>query len=154
MKIEPVRGIENNVFTTTLAPTEMGTATTTADKEIAMLVDFPQTLRYADIEFTDKFKVVGGIPTISAELDAVEVKIDNLTNREFQINENLNITISIDANKIPTSEVDGAVFTNTLQVAQAKIILFETKVLAKIKELMDTARANVNDFEITTEVIL
>ena len=154
MKIEPVRGIENNVFTTTLAPSSMGTATVTEEKEIEMLKDFPQTLKYSDIDFTDKFKVVRGLPAISAELDAVEVKIDNLTNREFQINENLNITISIDANKIPASEVDGVVFTNTLQVAQAKIILFETKVLAKIKELMDAARANVNDFEITTEVIL
>jgi hypothetical protein len=154
MKIEPIRGIENNVFTTTLAPTEFGTSTVTSEAEIAMLVDFPQTLRYADINFVDNFKVVNGLPAISAESDAVEVKIDNLTNKEFQINENLSITLSIDANKIPASEVDGVVFTTALQVAQAKIILFETKVLAKIKELMDNARANVNDFEITTEVIL
>lgn len=154
MKILPVREIENNVYTTTLAPTEMGTATTTAELETAMLVDFPQTLRYADINFVDTFKVVDGLPVISADADAVEIKIDNLTNKEFQINENLNITLSVDANKIPASEVDGVVFTTALQVAQAKTILFETKVLAKIKELMDAARANVNDFEITTEVIL
>ena len=154
MKILPVREIENNVFTTTLTPSEFGTSTVTSEDELAMLVDFPQTLRYADINFVDKFKVVDGLPVISADADAVEIKIDNLTNKEFQINEDLNITLSIDANKIPTSEVDGTVFTTTLQVAQAKAILFETKVLAKIKELMDVARANVNDFESATEVIL
>lgn len=154
MKILPVREIENNIFTTILAPSEFGTSTVTSEIEIAMLKDFPQTLRYADINFVDTFKVVDGLPVISADVDAVEIKIDNLTNKEFQVNEDLNITLSIDANKIPASEVDGVVFTTPLQVAQAKTILFETKVLAKIKELMDAARANVNDFEITTEVIL
>lgn len=154
MKILPVREIENNIFTTILAPSEFGTSTVTSESEIAMLKDFPQTLRYADINFVDTFKVVDGLPVISADVDAVEIKIDNLTNKEFQVNEDLNITLSIDANKIPASEVDGVVFTTPLQVAQAKTILFETKVLAKIKELMDAARANVNDFEITTEVIL
>ena len=44
-------------------------------------------------------------------LDEIEIKIDNLTNKEFQINEDLNITLSIDANKIPASEVDGVVST-------------------------------------------
>lgn len=154
MKILPVREIENNVFTTTLAPSEFGTSTVTSEDELAMLVDFPQTLRYADIDFVDTFKVVDGLPVISADADAVEIKIDNLTNKEFPINEDLNITLSIDANKIPVSEVDGTVFTTTLQVAQAKAILFETKVLARIKTLLDEARAHINTFEETTEINL
>ena len=58
MKILPERSIENDVYTTVLKPSEWGTATVTADSELAMLKDTPQTLRYADIEFKEKFKVV------------------------------------------------------------------------------------------------
>lgn len=154
MTIKPLREIENNTFKVTIKPSSMGTATTTAEAEAEMLVDFPQTLRYSDVTFTDKFKVVSGLPVISADVDAVEIAISNLVNKEYKVDENLEIYFEVSADKISSSEVDGTVFTNTLEVAQAKVILFETKILARIKELMDAARANVNDYEITTEVIL
>ena len=154
MKILPIREIENNTYKTTIKPDSFGTSTVTEEAELEMLKDFPQILRYADINFVANFKLVDGLPIITDEADAVEVKIDNLTNKEFMLGEDLVIEFAIDANKISNTEVDGTVFTTTLQVAQAKAILFETKVLAKIKELMDAARANVNDFEIATEVIL
>ena len=89
MKILPERSIENDVYTTVLKPLEWGTATVTADSELAMLKDTPQTLRYADIEFKEKFKVVDGLPVVSAEGDAVEVTLD-LNNKEFLLDENLN----------------------------------------------------------------
>lgn len=38
--------------------------------------------------------------------------------------------------------------------AQAQIILFETKVKNRIKELLEIARSNVNDFEVVTEETL
>lgn len=154
MKIKPIRSIENNTYKTVIVPSEFGTTTITSHDEIEMLKDFPQFLRYADINFAAKFKVVDGLPVISTETDAVEIKINNLTNREFQIAENLSIEYSISSDKITASEIDGTVFTTALQVAQAKAILFEVSVMAKIKELMDKARANVNDFETVTEQIL
>lgn len=154
MKITPIRTIDNNTYTVVIKPESFGTATVTEEQEIEMLKDYPQTLRYADIDFTAKFVVTDGLPTISTEDSAVEVKIDNLTNKEFKIDENLNIELSIDSAKIPTAETDDTVLTNTLLLAQAKAILFETKVMDKIKELMMAARANVNDFEVTTEQIL
>lgn len=154
MKITPIREIENNTYKVTLKPESFGTATTTSEAEIDMLKDYPQTLRYADVDFAAKFVVTDGVPTISTDALAVEVKIENLTNKEFLIGENLLIEFIVDANKIPASETDETVLTTNLLVGQAKAILFETKILAKIKELMDSARANVNDFEITTEQIL
>lgn len=154
MKILPIRNIENNAYTVVLKPSEFGTATVIENDELEMLKNYPQTLRYADIDFSAKFIVTDGVPTISTDESAVEVKIENLTNKEFKIDENLSIELTIDSAKISTSETDSTVLTSILLVAQAKAILFETKVLAKIKELMDAARANVNTFEQTTEQIL
>lgn len=153
MKILPVRTIENDVYTTLLKPSEFGTSTMTEIMELEMLKDTPQILRYVDIDFTDKFKVVDGNPVISVEDDAVEIKLD-LNNKEFELNENFEVSLSVDANKIASDEVDGTVFTTKQLVAQAKVILYETKVLARIKTLLDEARAHINKFEETTEVNL
>lgn len=153
MKILPQRSIENDVYTTLLKPLTFGTATVTAEDELAMLADTPQTLRYADIEFKEKFKIVDGLPVVSVEDDAVEVSLD-LTNKEFLLDENFEVSLSVDANKVASAEIDGTVFTDKYLVAQAKIITYETKVLERIKTLLDEARAHVNTFEDTVEVNL
>lgn len=153
MKILPERSIESDVYSTLLKPSEWGTATVTAQDELAMLKDTPQTLRYADIEFKEKFKIVDGIPVVSAEDDAVEITLD-LNNKEFLLDESFEVSISVDANKIAPTEIDGTVFTDKYLVAQAKVITYETKVLARIKALLDEARAHVNSFEDTVEVNL
>lgn len=154
MKITPIREIDNNEYKVTIKPESFGTATITEESEIAMLKDFPQILRYADIDFTAKFVVIDGLPTISTDASAVEVKIKNLTNQEFFIGKDLNINFPVNADKVSLSEIDSVVLTDKFLVAQAKVILFETKILAKIEELMNVARTNVNSFEMTTEQIL
>lgn len=68
--------------------------------------------------------------------------------------ENFKVSISIDAKKILTSELDGAVFTDKHVLTQAKTILFETKVIARIKELLEIARSHANSFEKTIEQTL
>lgn len=152
MKILPVRSIENNTFRTVMKPSEMGDSIRTAQQEIDLLADFPQVLRYSDIEFKGKFVVTDGIPVISDEADAVEVTLD-LNNREFILGEDMEISLEVNANKIASSEVN-KVLTDTLLVAQAKVILFENRVMAKIKELLDTARSHINTFEETVEQTL
>lgn len=153
MKILPIRSIENDTYTTVIKPSEWGTASVTAESELAMLEDTPQLLRYADIEFKDKFIVSDGLPVISTEANAVEVNLD-LNNKEFMLDENFKVSISIDAKKILDSELDGTVFIDKHVLAQAKTILFETKVIARIKELLEIARSHVNSFEETIEQTL
>lgn len=152
MKILPVRSIENNTFKTVIKPSEMGDSIRTAQQEIDLLLDFPQVLRYSDIEFKGKFVVADGIPSISDEADAVEVTLD-LNNKEFTLGEDMEISLEVNADKIASSEVND-VLADTLLVAQAKVILFENRVMAKIKELLDTARSHINTFEETVEQTL
>ena len=153
MKIHPVRSIENDTYTTIIKASEWGTASVTAEAELAMLEDTPQLLRYADIEFKDKFIVSDGLPVVSTESNAVEVNLD-LNNKEFVLDENFEVSLSIDAKKILDAELDGTVFTCKHVLAQAKIILYETKIIARIKELLEIARSHVNRFEETVEQTL
>jgi len=153
MKILPERGISKDTYSTLLKPSEWGTASVTAENELAMLEDTPQLLRFADIEFKDKFIVSDGLPVVSTEANAVEVTLD-LNNKEFVLDENFEVSISIDAKKILDSELDGTVFTDKHVLAQAKVILFETKVIARVKELLEIARSHVNSFEETIEQTL
>lgn len=153
MKILPVRSIKGNVFSTLLAPSEWGTSTVVAADELAMLEDFPQVLKYSDIDFSGKFIVTNGNPIMSEDSGAVEVTLD-LNNKEFIIDENLSIELEVDANKILDTFLDETVFKTKQLYAQAQIILFETKVKARIKELLEVARSNVNDFETTVEETL
>lgn len=153
MKILPIRSIESDTYTTVIKPSEWGTASVTAENELAMLEDTPQLLRYADIEFKDKFIVSDGLPVVSTEANAVEVNLD-LNNKEFMLDENFEVSISIDAKKILDSELDGTIFADKHVLAQAKTILFETKVIARIKELLEIARSHVNSFEETIEQTL
>ena len=150
MKILPERGISKDTYSTLLKPSEWGTASVTAENELAMLEDTPQLLRFADIEFKDKFIVSDGLPVVSTEANAVEVNLD-LNNKEFVLDKNFEVSISIYAKKILDSELDGTVFTDKHVLAQAKVILFETKVIARVKELLEIARSHVNSFEETIE---
>lgn len=152
MKILPIRSIENNTFKTVIKPSEMGDSVRTAQQEIDLLVDFPQVLKYSDIEFKASFVVTDGIPVISDDSSAVEVTLD-LNNKEYIIGESMEISLEVNADKIASSEIN-SVLTDGLLVAQAKIILFETKIMAKIKELLDIARSHVNTFEETVEQTL
>ncbi len=153
MKILPQRSIENDVYSVVIKPLEWGTATVSAEEELEMLKDTPQVLKYSDIDFTEKFKVVDGLPVVSSDEGAVTVKLD-LNNKKIPLDENFEVSLSADANKVLASEIDDAVLTDKYLVAQAKVIAYETKVLAQIKKLLDEARAHVNDFEDTTEVNL
>ena len=153
MKILPERSVENDVYTTVIKPSEFGTTDKTAQQELDMLADTPQILRYADIEFKDSFVISDDIPVIDSDGGAVDVKLD-LNNKEYILDENFEVSISIDANKILDSELDEVIFTDKHLLAQAKVILFETKIINRVKELLEIARSHVNSFEETVEVSL
>lgn len=65
----------------------------------------------------------------------------------------MEISLEVSAEKVGSAEIND-VLTDALMVAQAKVILFETRVMAKIKELLDIARSHVNTFEETVEQTL
>lgn len=152
MRIEPKRDIEAGKYSTFLVPI-WGTSTMTEADELEMAKDFPQVLRYADIEFKGKFIVTNGNPIMSDAEDAVEVTLD-LNDQKIPIDENLNISLELDYNKVSKELLDKNHLTTQELYTQAQIILFETKIKTKIHELLEIARSNVNDFLATSEEVL
>lgn len=152
MRIEPKRDIEAGKYSTLLVPI-WGTSTMTEADELEMANDFPQVLRYADIEFKGKFIVTNGNPIMSDAEDAVEVVLD-LNDQKIPINENLSISLELDYNKVSKELLDEKYLTTQELYTQAQIILFESKIKTKIHELLEIARSNVNDFLATSEEVL
>ncbi|RKJ68880.1 hypothetical protein [Roseburia sp. 1XD42-69] len=152
MRIEPKRDIEAGKYSTLLVPI-WGTSTMTEADELEMAKDFPQVLRYADIEFKGKFIVTNGNPIMSDTEDAVEVVLD-LNDQKIPINENLSISLELDYNKVSKELLDEKYLTTQELYTQAQIILFESKIKTKIHELLEIARSNVNDFLVTSEEVL
>lgn len=152
MRIEPKRDIEAGKYSTLLVPI-WGTSTMTEADELEMAKDFPQVLRYADIEFKGKFIVTNGNPIMSDAEDAVEVTLD-LNDQKIPIDENLNIGLELDYNKVSKELLDEKYLTTQELYTQAQIILFESKIKTKIHELLEIARSNVNDFLATSEEVL
>lgn len=152
MRIEPKRDIEAGRYSTLLVPI-WGTSTMTEADELEMAKDFPQVLRYADIEFKGKFIVTNGNPIMSDAEDAVEVTLD-LNDQKIPIDENLNISLELDYNKVSKELLDDKYLTTQELYTQAQIILFESKIKTKIHELLEIARSNVNDFLATSEEVL
>lgn len=152
MRIEPKRDIEAGKYSTLLVPI-WGTSTMTEADELEMAKDFPQVLRYADIEFKGKFIVTNGNPIMSDTEDAVEVVLD-LNDQKIPINENLSISLELDYNKVSKELLDEKYLTTQELYTQAQIILFESKIKTKIHELLEIARSNVNDFLATSEEVL
>lgn len=152
MRIEPKRDIEAGKYSTLLVPI-WGTSTMTEADELEMAKDFPQVLRYADIEFKGKFIVTNGNPIMSDAEDAVEVVLD-LNDQKIPINESLSISLELDYNKVSKELLDEKYLTTQELYTQAQIILFESKIKTKIHELLEIARSNVNDFLATSEEVL
>lgn len=152
MRIEPKRDIEAGKYSTLLVPI-WGTSTMTEADELEMAKDFPQVLRYADIEFKGKFIVTNGNPIMSDAEDAVEVTLD-LNDQKIPIDEDLSISLELDYNKVSKDLLDDKYLTTQELYTQAQIILFESKIKTKIHELLEIARSNVNDFLATSEEVL
>ena len=83
----------------------------------------------------------------------VTVELKNIINKEYPINEDMDISISFDVTKIATTE------TNTLldtveKVGKAYATVFAAKVQAEIAKKLAEVRALNTKFEGETEVVL
>ena len=70
------------------------------------LHDYTKMLRYGDIDFSAKIKVTNSMPEIVADddPDGEEIKI-GLIDRSFVVDENLDLELKLDSNKISDKEL-------------------------------------------------
>lgn len=160
MKINQKNTIKENVVSTEITVDVLGTGELTQEKELELLHNFNKTIEYNKISFKSNMKITDNVPTITAEVisdsnaDTIEeVKIDDLINKQHLVDENLNISFSIDITKIPDSAL-GTVFNTKEILGQAKVSLFAAKIKDAISEKLIEIRSLSNTFEGESEYTL
>ena len=150
--------IEKNIITVDISVDSLGTSTSTSEEESDILADFPRSIKFSDIDFKAKVKLDENSDPIVTEDEVdgstvVEVELKNIINKEYPINQDMDVSISFDVTKISTSE------TNTLldtveKVGKAYATVFAAKVQAEIAKKLAEVRSLNTKFEGETEVIL
>ena len=159
MKLNINKKIENNIITVDISVAELGTSTSTQIEEEQILSDFPRSVRFSDIDFKANMKIDSATsdPVVTADpvdnTTIEEVKLDNIINKEYPINKDMNIVMTFDVAKIPTSALN-TVFDTVEKLGKAYAELFSVKIQEEIgKKLLELRSLNTK-FEGETEVVL
>lgn len=159
MKLKINKSIENNIIAVDITVAELGTTTSVEVEERNLLHDFPRTIKYSDIVFKSNMKIdaTTGDPVITSDpvdgTNVEEVVIDNLINREYDVNEDLAISMSFDVTKIPASTLN-SVFDTVEKLGKAYAELFAVKIQEEIGKKLTELRSLNTKFEGETEVVL
>lgn len=126
-----------------------------SDETKEALHDYTKQLRYGDIDFSAKIKVTNGMPSIVTDddPDGETVKI-GLIDKSFVIDENLNLELKLDSNKMSDKELTSSI-SNIEILSKAKAIIWIDKVKGEIQRLVNVAREqNAANIEGTVEEII
>ena len=104
------------------------------------LHDYTKVLRYGDIDFSAKIKVTNSMSEIVDDdgPDGEEVKI-GLIDKSFVVDENLNLELKLDSNKMSNRELTSSI-SNVEILSKAKAIIWIDKVKSEIQRLAGEAR--------------
>lgn len=141
--------IEHGIVTASIVCTEI------SDETKEALHDYTKVLKYGDIDFSAKIKVTNSMPEIvdDDDPDGEEVKI-KFVDKSFIIDENLNLTLELDSNKMSDKELTTSI-ENVEILSKAKALIWVEKVEAKIQELVNEAREqNTANIEGTVETVI
>jgi len=150
MNFETKHEVHNGVFSTSVIFTEFGVgAEMDAEHEQALFEDlgFP-VINLGSIKFAGKFNVAADKRVIvSTADDATAADVSLIVNsKRLEVGPGFIASFKADAANIADSEVKGVLNTKKL-VAEAKCILFETKVKEAIKNAVEATKAEKTRFE-------
>lgn len=149
MKLTRSIDTEHDIITASIVCTEI------SDETKEALHDYTKTLKYGDIDFSAKIKITDGMPEIVADddPDGEEVSI-KFVDKSFVVDENLNLTLELDSNKMSSKELTTAI-SNVEILSKAKALIWVDKIETKIQELVDEAREqNAANIEGTVETVI
>ncbi len=131
------------------------TCTDISDETKEALHDYTKVLQYGDIDFSAKIKVTNSMPEIveDDDPDGEEVSIE-LVDKSFIVDENLNLELKLDSEKISKKELTTSI-SNVEILSKAKAIIWIDKVKTEIQKLVDEAREqNAANIEGTIEEVI
>lgn len=151
MNLTITRDITNELFTTTIQVTSLGSTDITPIEEENLLGDYPINLDFQNITFTGKFNVSTVGNNVIVDETAGETITLSTPRRILAVNKDLIITYSISKVQILPSEVQTKLSTAEL-VCQAKILLFENCIKTQLQTLMTNLKAKKNDFLLSNPI--
>ncbi len=157
------RDISNRIVTSVVSIKEFGTGSVSESAERENLDDYPQVLKYGDIDFTGKFTMdtENHIPVLveenaeasgeeGSEETTEETSADTITldlgDSEFTINADFTASYSVDAKTLTRKLQSMTVIPDEDCLAMAMVMLWEKKVGDKIKTLIEASRVHMNGF--------
>lgn len=144
--------IKDNVYSVEISFKNFGRPSLTDEEEKELLENYASKISYKDIDFKNYFKLDGKKVVEGSSGDGELVKIV-LNDMNIKLDENFNAYFSINVDKISDSEV-GTILNNKYLVAEAKCLLFESKICKAISDEIDNVVARNNDFKKTDEITL
>lgn len=155
MKLVNVVDIHNNIITCTIKAEYNNPLTSEEEQEIETLHDYVRKLKFTDIDFSADIDMSTGMPIVAASAtpDTVKVTLPAVTNKEYVIDENLEIKFSLDVTRIAESELNDKI-TTAILMGQARAAIFVKRIEEKISEILTQMRDEDNDFEGVSETII
>lgn len=155
MKLVNVVDIHNNIITCTIKAEYNNPLTSEEEQEIETLHDYVRKLKFADIDFSADIDMSTGMPIVAASStpDTVKITLPAVTNKEYVIDENLEIKFSLDVTRIAESELNDKI-TTAILMGQARAAIFVKRIEEKISEILTQMRDEDNDFEGVSETII
>lgn len=151
MNFETKHSVSKNVFGATVTFAGYGTDTMTEEQEQALFEDLGlPSINLGSIVFEGYFKVDGDKRVVEAT-EADGDKVSFIVNaKKLELGEGFVTSYFADAADVARSELGTNLTTGRL-VAEAKALLFQTKVLAAIEAAVQAVKAERTRFE--TEVV-
>lgn len=159
MKLKVNKSIENNIITVDISVAELGTVNSTEIEEAQVLSDFPRSVLFSNIDFKSNMKIdsATGDPVVTSDpvdsTNVEEVQIENIINKEYAINQDMNIVMTFDVTKIPSSALNN-VFDTVEKLGKAYAELFSVKIQEEIGKKLTELRSLNTKFEGETEIVL
>ncbi|WP_291567032.1 MULTISPECIES: hypothetical protein [unclassified Clostridium] len=145
MQLKIERDVKNNRFETIISFENYGGTDITAEDEKELLENYPCMISYKDLTFSGKFNIKDK-EVVLDESDNGETVTLTVMDKVFPLTENFQAKYEINIKDILDSELQTKLNTKEL-ICQAKILLFEEKIVEKIKELIVDLKAKDNNFE-------
>ena len=150
MNFETKHAVHGGVFETAVEFTEYGDGTLDAEHEEALFEDIGlPSINLGSIVFKGKYKVAGDKRVIKAEdadQNADEVSII-VNNKKLEVGPGFSAAYKADAADVGDSEIGKHDLNTKKLVAEAKCVLFETKVKEEIEKVVKAAKAERTRYE-------
>ena len=146
MKLTITRNVENNKFKSMIVFEGFGSPDISEVDEKELLENYPQHISLKDIVFEGYADVDDGEVFITDDTDKDKIKLIIPLQREIRINEDFVVKYEISTSQVASDEV-GAKLVNKTLVCQAKLLLFEEKIIQAIENKLNAVKGLDNNFE-------